>query len=120
MPLSYTTPYTVQTYDIDKRRRMTVAALVKEMQETAMQNVMEMKVSVWDMEAQNISWVLLRKNLRINRLPVDFAFANRHLPWSGTRYRDFGALNISAPFRWALRLAGLLSDDAAAPTLRVP
>ena len=70
MPLSYTTPYTVQTYDIDKRRRMTVAALVKQMQEAAMQNVMEMKVSVWDMEAQRISWVLLRKNLRINRLPM--------------------------------------------------
>ncbi|MEZ4931626.1 MAG: thioesterase [Saprospiraceae bacterium] len=70
MPLTYTTAYTVQTYDIDKRRRMTVAALVKQMQEAAMQNVMEMKVSVWDMEAQHISWVLLRKNLRINRLPM--------------------------------------------------
>ena len=70
MPLSYILPYTVQTYDIDKRRRMTVAALVKQMQEAAMQNVMEMKVSVWDMEEQGISWVLLRKNLRINRLPM--------------------------------------------------
>ncbi len=70
-PLSYTSNYTVQTYDIDKRRRMTVAALVKLMQEAAMQNVIEMKVSVWDMEAQRISWVLLRKNLRINRLPMN-------------------------------------------------
>lgn len=70
MALSYTLPYTVQTYDIDKRRRMTVAALVKQMQEAAMQNVIEIKLSVWDMEAQHISWVLLRKNLRINRLPM--------------------------------------------------
>lgn len=70
MPLSYNLPYTVQTYDIDKRRRMTVAALVKQMQEAAMQNVMEMKVSVWDMEADHLSWVLLKKKLRINRLPM--------------------------------------------------
>ncbi len=70
MPLSYTFYYTVQTYDIDKRRRMTVAAMIKQMQEAAMQNVMELKVSVWDMEAQHISWVLLRKGIRINRLPM--------------------------------------------------
>lgn len=70
MPLSYILPYTVQTYDIDKRRRMTVAALVKQMQEAAMQNVIEMKLSVWDMEDQHISWVLLRKGMRINRLPM--------------------------------------------------
>ncbi len=70
-PLSYISSYTVQTYDIDKRRRMTVAALVKQMQEAAMQNVIEMKVSVWDMEAQRISWVLLRKKLHINRLPMN-------------------------------------------------
>jgi len=69
-PLSYILDYTVQTYDIDKRRRMTVAALVKQMQEAAMQNVIEMKVSVWDMETEHISWVLLRKNLRIGRLPM--------------------------------------------------
>ena len=70
MSLSYNLPYTVQTYDIDKRRYMTVAALVKQMQEAAMQNVMEMKVSVWDMEEQHLSWVLLKKMLRINRLPM--------------------------------------------------
>ena len=40
MPLSYTTIYTVQTYDIYKRRRMTVAALVKQMQEAAMQKAL--------------------------------------------------------------------------------
>lgn len=69
MPLTYTTSYIVQTYDINKRRRMTVAALVKLMQEAAMQNVMQIKLSLWDLEKQHISWVLLRKNLRINRLP---------------------------------------------------
>ncbi|MCB0518735.1 MAG: hypothetical protein H6577_03775 [Lewinellaceae bacterium] len=68
-PLAYTCDYTVQTYDIENRRRMTVAALVKLMQEAAMQNVMEMKLSAWDMEPQHISWVLLRKSMKIMRLP---------------------------------------------------
>ena len=63
-------PYIVQTYDIDRHRKMTVAALVRQMQEAAMQNVMELKVSVWDMEEQHFSWVLLRKNLKVNRIPL--------------------------------------------------
>ena len=49
---------------------MTVAALVKQMQEAAMQNVIELNLSVWDMEDRHISWVLLKKMLRINRLPM--------------------------------------------------
>ena len=70
-PLAYACDYTVQMYDIDSRRRMTVAALVRLMQEASMQNVMQMKVSVWDMEAMSLSWVLLRKQLTINRLPMN-------------------------------------------------
>lgn len=67
--IGYSHPYTVQTYDIDQHRRMTLAALIRQMQEAAMQNVMQLKVSVWDMEAQHFSWVLLRKNLQVVRLP---------------------------------------------------
>ncbi len=69
-PLIYTRSYSVQTYDIEIRRRMTVAALVKLMQEAAMQNVIEIKVSVWDLEPLHISWVLFRKSLKIKRLPI--------------------------------------------------
>ncbi len=69
-PLAYSCEYTVQTYDIENRRRMTVAALVKLMQEAAMQNVIEMKLSAWDLEPQHISWVLLRKSMKIERLPL--------------------------------------------------
>ena len=69
-PLAYACDYTVQTYDIESRRRMTVAALVKLMQEAAMQNVIEMKLSAWDLEPQHISWVLMRKSMKIQRLPL--------------------------------------------------
>ncbi|MEK7254328.1 MAG: acyl-ACP thioesterase domain-containing protein, partial [Bacteroidota bacterium] len=68
--LGYSCEYLVKTYDIESRRRMTVAALVKVMQEAAMRNVMELKLSAWDLEPLGISWVLLRKHLKINRLPM--------------------------------------------------
>ncbi len=70
-PLTYTCDYVVQMYDIDSHRRMTVSALVRLMQEASMQNVKQMKVSVWDMDAMSLSWVLLRKNLTIKRLPMN-------------------------------------------------
>lgn len=70
-PLAYSCDYTVQMYDIDSRRKMTVGALVRLMQEASMQNVMQMKVSAWDMQAMSLSWVLLRKHLKIKRLPLN-------------------------------------------------
>ncbi len=39
------------------------------MQETSMQNVINLKLSVWDLEEKQISWVLLRKKMEISRLP---------------------------------------------------
>lgn len=69
-PLAYKDEYRVQTLDIDRKKRMTVPALVKIMQETSMQNVMQMKVSAWDLEPWNLSWVLFRKHLKINRFPM--------------------------------------------------
>jgi len=67
--LIYEGEFTVRTYEIDRSRKATVTALINLMQEAAMQNVIELKVSVWDMAASNISWVLMRKNLKVFRLP---------------------------------------------------
>ncbi|MCP4438290.1 MAG: hypothetical protein GY810_05035 [Aureispira sp.] len=67
--LVYTGEYTIRTYEIDRHKKATVVSLVKLMQEAAMQNVITMGVSVWDMEKHKISWVLMRKHLEINRLP---------------------------------------------------
>lgn len=40
------------------------------MHEAAMQNVMNIQVSLWDLEPLNISWVLMRKCMTVRRLPV--------------------------------------------------
>ncbi len=61
---------TVSTYDIDANKRMTLPALVRHMQEAAMQNVFRLKLSVWDMEDDRIAWVLMRKDLHIHRMPM--------------------------------------------------
>ena len=67
--LIYEGEFSIRTYEIDRSKIATVAALINLMQEAAMQNVIHLKFSVWDMEKLNISWVLMRKNLKILRLP---------------------------------------------------
>lgn len=68
--LIYEGDFTIRTYEIDRAKFATVASLVNLMQEAAMQNVIDLKVSVWDMAEQHISWVLMNKNLKIFRLPM--------------------------------------------------
>ena len=68
-PLAYSGPFSIRTYEIDHHKRATVASLVKLMHEAAMQNVLKLKLSVWDLEPLQISWVLRRKILDIHALP---------------------------------------------------
>ncbi len=68
-PLGYTEDFTIRAYEIDSRKKVTPAALVRLMQEAAMQNVIRLKLSVWDLEPYHLSWVLMRLNLHIHRLP---------------------------------------------------
>ena len=61
--------FEVGTYDIDSLKRLTIPALTKMMHEAAMQNVLRMKLSYWDLIPHNISWVLMRKKMEIHRQP---------------------------------------------------
>ncbi len=67
--LLYSTFFTIRTYEIDRQKKATVTTLVNLMQEAAMQNVIELKVSLWDLQDTGVSWVLMRKNLQVSRLP---------------------------------------------------
>lgn len=68
--MPHKTTYTVASYDIDAFRRMTVPALMRVLNEAAMQHVLKLKLSVFDLEPHQISWVLLRLEININRLPT--------------------------------------------------
>ena len=67
--IAHIEPFTIRTYEIDHKKVCTAPALIKLMDEAAMQNVIQLKLSVWDLEKDKISWVLMRKYLKINRLP---------------------------------------------------
>ena len=59
----------LRTYEVDNHSRMTVPALVRALQEAAMQNAIELRFSIWDFEGMDINWVLLKKRMTINRFP---------------------------------------------------
>ena len=40
------------------------------MHEAAMENVLNLKMSVWDLEPLHLAWVLMRKHIRIYRIPM--------------------------------------------------
>lgn len=69
-PIQHNEIFTIRTYEIDSQKRITAPALIKLMHEAAMQNVIKIRLSVWDLEPHHISWVLMRKVLRIDRLPM--------------------------------------------------
>jgi len=60
----------IRTYEINQHKQATVATLINQMNEAALENVIDLKVSVWDLEPYHISWVLMRKYTHINRLPT--------------------------------------------------
>ncbi len=62
--------YTVGTYNIDSQRRLTIPALTQMMHEAAMQNVLDLKLSYWDLIPHKISWVIMRKRMEIFRHPM--------------------------------------------------
>lgn len=62
--------FQIRTYEIDQQKRISVPALVRLMQEAAMQQVLRLKLSVWDLEPHQLAWVLMRKRLRISYYPL--------------------------------------------------
>lgn len=69
-PLGHQQTFQVGTFDIDHQKQLTLPALVRFMQEAAMQNVIRLKLSVWDLELQQLAWVLTRQQLQLHRLPM--------------------------------------------------
>ena len=60
--LIYQDNFTIRTYEIDRARRVTVASLINLMQEAAVQNVMELNLSVWDLPRDRCRGYLSKKS----------------------------------------------------------
>ncbi len=66
----YIGDFVVRTSEIDSNKRLKIPALIQLLQEASMQNVLSLKLSVWDLEDEKLSWVLLKKEIKINTLPT--------------------------------------------------
>ena len=103
---------------------MTVAALVRLMQETAMQHTIQMKVSAWDLEPLHLSWVLFRKNLVIQRLPM---FGEKLVVSTSTAgfekfftYRDYKVFDEKKEMIASSSSTWLLMDTEERRMVRIP
>lgn len=68
-PFGHEEFFRIRTHEINRQKLVSVPSLLMLMQETSMQNVLRLKLSVWDLEAKQLSWVLLRKEVTIHRMP---------------------------------------------------
>lgn len=62
--------YKVRAHEIDGLKKLTLPALMMLMQEASMDNALELKISIWDKEMENLSWVILRKEISVFRFPT--------------------------------------------------
>lgn len=119
-----TEPFTIRTYEIDNRKQATVPALVKLMHEAAMQNVIDLKLSVWDLEPHQISWVLMRKNMLIHQLPQLGEQIKVVTHCAGFEkyftYRDYKIYNQADELLAAAASTWLLMDTVKRRMARIP
>ena len=123
-PLGYATDWTVRTFEIDHHKRMTVPMLIQALQEAAMQNVLRIELSVWDLEPQGISWVLTKFRLHVARLPV-LGESIRLLTYPAGfekyfTYRDYFAYDAKGELLAKATSQWLLMDTATRKLARIP
>lgn len=104
--------FRVRTSEINLRKEIHPHHLIQLMQEASMQHTLGMKVSVWDLESQSVSWVLLKKAIRFFKFPLLGENIEIHTYPSGLdgyfTYRDYfvfdekGILCANASSMWTL------------------
>lgn len=124
MKVSHTEEFVVRTYEIDNQKKATIPALVKLMHEAAMQNVIQLNLSVWDLEPHHISWVLMRKWLRISELPKLGDQIKVFTTPAGFEkfftYRDYKVFNQKGELLAASSSTWLLMDTQKRKMTRIP
>ena len=66
----HTEYFSIRAYAVDAKKHVHVPALLQLMHETAMQHVLDLRLSVWDLELMNLAWVLTRLQVKIHQLPL--------------------------------------------------
>lgn len=64
-PLIYSIKFKVKGHDVNPNKSITLPALLRKMQEASLQHARQLNASVWDMTEDKLTWVLIRKELKI-------------------------------------------------------
>lgn len=62
--------YRIRTHEIDVSKQITSPAIIQIMQEASMQQVIDIAASVWDLEKEKLTWVLMKKELSVFHRPL--------------------------------------------------
>lgn len=110
--IKYRTDFTVRAAETDYSRKLTLPGLLRIFHEASLQSVIKLGLSVWHLEKYNASWVLLRKEVNVLKMPVlgDLitvetfpSGADRHLTYRDFKAFDqFGNLLATASSSWLL------------------
>ena len=91
--VGFSESFKIRTNEIDLNRQVKIPALIQLLQEASMSNAVKLKVSIWDLEDESLSWVLTKKEINIIRLPMLGETINVTTYPSGLErlfaYRDF-------------------------------
>ncbi|MDF1697123.1 MAG: thioesterase [Saprospiraceae bacterium] len=63
--LVYTSRFSVKGHDVNQNKFLTIPALLRNLQEASLQHARQLNTSVWDMTDDKVTWVLIRKELKI-------------------------------------------------------
>ena len=104
--------YRIRVHEIDTRKKITVPAIIQIMQEASMQHIIKLGASVWDLEVDQKSWVLIKKEVEVFDRPGLNELINIKTYPSGFQkffaYRDYycynnkGTLVAQASSCWVL------------------
>ncbi len=123
-PVKFRGAFTIRTYEVDQNKRATIPAIIQLMHEAAMQNVIQLKLSVWDLEEQHLSWVLMRKNTVFHRLPdLGETIYIETYPAGFERlitYRDYKVFDAKNKLIAQTSSAWLLMDTQQRKMVRIP
>jgi len=116
--------YRIRAYEIDNRKQATLPALLKLLHETAMQNVIRLKLSVWDLEPHHLAWVLMRQHIHIMEYPQLGERVRVQTQPTGFEkafaYRDYGIWDETGRLLAQAASTWLLMNTQARRLARIP
>lgn len=106
--------FRIRGYDVDVQKRASIPAIIQMMHDTAMEHVLRLGLSAFQLEVHALGWVLVRQRLHIQRLPVLGATVTvRTVPTGRDKilaYRDFYLLDSEGAVLATMSTAWLLMD----------